>query len=116
MRSSSVRSGRITSEVADRLKVNRPHGRSKTNRRAQNIADLLAVDSRHQGRHEHHSQLGSAAVCNGFELGLEEGLSADCLVDVVADSVKLKEDAGQPGILQLLGVIAVAAPGARRWY
>jgi hypothetical protein len=86
----------ITSEVTDRLKVNRAYRRSKTNGRAQNIADLLTVDSRRQGGHDHHSQLGPAAVCNGFELDLKEWLSADCLVDVVADSVKLEKDTGQP--------------------
>ena len=78
----------ITSKITDRLKVNRAY-------------------RRRQGGHEHHSHLGPAAVCNGFELGLEERPSADCLVDIVADSIKLQEDAGQPGILQLMGVIAI---------
>ena len=66
-------------------------------RQADDIADILRVDPRHQSRHQHHPYLLLLTAVNDSHLFIEQLTPANLFVEtLVVCSVKLQENGGQP--------------------
>src|ERR1019366_1075078 len=86
-----------------RLKADAGDGIHVLDGAAHNVADLVVVDALHDGGHEDDLHAGGATVLDDAHLGRKQRPPAGAQVNVIADSVELQVEGGQPGRLGLLG-------------
>ena len=84
-------------EIAHRLEVHGPDGGRLSNREIHDGADLVHIHARNQGGRQHDADPGLPAIADGLRLQPHELGAAKPLVDIVADTVELQENAVEPG-------------------
>ena len=84
-------------EIAHRLEVHGTDGGRLSNREIHDGADLVHIHARNQGGRQHDADPGLPAIADGLRLQPHELGAAKPLVDIVADTVELQENAVEPG-------------------
>src|ERR1700690_3154748 len=94
----------IPPKITDRLKMDPPYRRHHPDRKLDDAADIIVVDSGHQGWYEDYAQILLITIYNSFLFHTHQPVAANFPIDLIVSPVKLKKDTVEPSFFEDTGI------------